>query len=240
MKMQGYNGSQCWDTSFAVQAVHAAGLCSEFPVMIARAHAFLERTQILSSDTARATAADSFEAPAMRRRYFRHTSRGGWPFSTSAHGWPISDCTAEGECNWPNLSTVVVRMVARGGGCRDIRMRVEILGLQKRRIVEKSQSVVIMINPIIFTRTHMYMYCQHGFILLCGGAVPCPGLKAMLLLSDEEGLAPLADVRLFDAVHVLLTLQNADGGWATYENTRGWRWFERLNPSEVFGDIMIE
>lgn len=21
---------------------------------------------------------------------------GGWPFSTAAHGWPISDCTAEG------------------------------------------------------------------------------------------------------------------------------------------------
>ena len=23
-------------------------------------------------------------------------SKGGWPFSTSAHGWPISDCTSEG------------------------------------------------------------------------------------------------------------------------------------------------
>ena len=23
-------------------------------------------------------------------------SEGGWPFSTSAHGWPISDCSAEG------------------------------------------------------------------------------------------------------------------------------------------------
>jgi squalene cyclase len=22
--------------------------------------------------------------------------QGGWPFSTSAHGWPISDCTSEG------------------------------------------------------------------------------------------------------------------------------------------------
>ena len=26
----------------------------------------------------------------------RHVSKGGWPFSTSAHGWPISDCTGEG------------------------------------------------------------------------------------------------------------------------------------------------
>jgi squalene cyclase len=73
-----------------------------------------------------------------------------------------------------------------------------------------------------------------------GRCLALSGLKAMLLLSEEEGLVPLADVRLFDAVHVLLTMQNADGGWATYENTRGWRWFERLNPSEVFGDIMIE
>ena len=28
--------------------------------------------------------------------------------------------------------------------------------------------------------------------------------------------------------------------WATYENTRGGAWYELLNPSEVFGDIMID
>ena len=28
--------------------------------------------------------------------------------------------------------------------------------------------------------------------------------------------------------------------WATYENTRGAAWYELLNPSEVFGDIMID
>ena len=28
--------------------------------------------------------------------------------------------------------------------------------------------------------------------------------------------------------------------WATYENTRGAAWYEQLNPSEVFGDIMID
>ena len=39
---------------------------------------------------------------------------------------------------------------------------------------------------------------------------------------------------------VLLTLQNPDGGWATYENNRGYGWYEWLNPSEVFGDIMID
>ena len=33
MKMQGYNGSQCWDTSFFAQALHEANLIDEFPEM---------------------------------------------------------------------------------------------------------------------------------------------------------------------------------------------------------------
>jgi len=39
---------------------------------------------------------------------------------------------------------------------------------------------------------------------------------------------------------VILTLQNSDGGWATYENNRGFGFYEWMNPSEVFGDIMID
>jgi len=46
--------------------------------------------------------------------------------------------------------------------------------------------------------------------------------------------------RLQNAVNVILELQNSDGGFATYENNRGFGWFEMLNPSEVFGDIMID
>ena len=46
--------------------------------------------------------------------------------------------------------------------------------------------------------------------------------------------------RLCDACDVILSLHNTDGGWATYENNRGARWYELLNPSEVFGDIMID
>ena len=33
-------------------------------------------------------------------------------------------------------------------------------------------------------------------------------------------------------------MQNKDGGWATYETTRSYNWLEKLNPSEVFADIM--
>lgn len=31
-----------------------------------------------------------------QKEFFRHLSKGAWPFSTRDHGWPISDCSAEG------------------------------------------------------------------------------------------------------------------------------------------------
>ena len=36
-------------------------------------------------------------------------------------------------------------------------------------------------------------------------------------------------------IQVILSFQNEDGGWATYENTRAGAWYEILNPSEVCG-----
>ncbi|TPX64183.1 hypothetical protein SpCBS45565_g06082 [Spizellomyces sp. 'palustris'] len=46
--------------------------------------------------------------------------------------------------------------------------------------------------------------------------------------------------RFRDAVDVLLRMQNTDGGFATYELTRGPKILEWINPAEVFGDIMVE
>jgi len=83
MKMQGYNGSQCWDTSFAVQAIVEGDLSEQFPDCTRKIYEYLNRTQIASDED-------------NREYYYRHVSKGGWPFSTAAHGWPISDCTAEG------------------------------------------------------------------------------------------------------------------------------------------------
>ena len=69
-------------------------------------------------------------------------SKGGWPFSTSAHGWPISDCTSEG-------------------------LKATLCLLHSKTI--KS------------------------------------GLK-------DGSVKPISDERLYDAVNVLLTYQNEDGG----------------------------
>jgi squalene/oxidosqualene cyclase-like protein len=171
MKMQGYNGSQCWDTSFAIQAYWEAGLLDDFPEMSRKVWSCLERTQILSTKISKSTVAYEYESCENRVKYYRHVSEGGWPFSTSAHGWPISDCTGEG------MKAILC-------------------------LLFHSKSV------------------QDG-------------------LADKT-LMTLDENRLQKAVNVCLTLQNEDGGWATYENNRGFGWYEQLNPSEVFGDIMID
>jgi squalene cyclase len=44
----------------------------------------------------RASPAYQYESNECRNKFYRHNSEGGWPFSTSAHGWPITDCTSEG------------------------------------------------------------------------------------------------------------------------------------------------
>lgn len=83
VQMQGYNSSQLWDTAFAIQAITAAGEPGRRHPMVARAHAFVDANQVLD------------DVPD-RERTARDPSRGGWPFSTRDHGWPITDCTAEG------------------------------------------------------------------------------------------------------------------------------------------------
>lgn len=53
MKMQGYNGSQLWDTSFAIQAFAEASLLDEFPELSRKAWSYLERCQILSTEVSK-------------------------------------------------------------------------------------------------------------------------------------------------------------------------------------------
>jgi len=151
MKMQGYNGSQLWDTAFAVQALISTGLTQSMSCTLQKAHKFIDVTQATS------------DVPGPLHKWYRHISKGAWPFSTRDHGWPISDCTSE-------------------------------------------------------------------------------GLKAALLLAElgpEAGPA-LEPHRLYEAVNVIMSYQNHDGGWATYENTRSFHALEVLNPAETFGDIIVD
>uniref|UniRef100_A0A673YR50 Terpene cyclase/mutase family member n=1 Tax=Salmo trutta TaxID=8032 RepID=A0A673YR50_SALTR len=68
------------------------------------------------------------------------------------------------------------------------------------------------------------------------------GLKSVMLLQEHCPFISqhVPSERLCDSVNVLLSMRNKDGGFATYETKRGGRLLELLNPSEVFGDIMID
>lgn len=147
IKVNGYNSSELWDTAFAVQALAVTDQLEQARPVLEKAAEFIEANQVLE---------DSPD----HERYDRHPSKGGWPFSTRAHGWPISDCTGE-------------------------------------------------------------------------------GLKASLLL-EQLGLNKVSHERLGHAVELILSLQNEDGGWATYELQRAPLWLETLNPSDVFSTIMVD
>ncbi len=62
------------------------------------------------------------------------------------------------------------------------------------------------------------------------------------LACHHSGLveAKISEDRIKLAVDVILSYQNQDGGWATYELSRAPKWLEKINPSEIFADIMID
>ena len=67
------------------------------------------------------------------------------------------------------------------------------------------------------------------------------GLGATLSIHRSGLVKPVIDEqRIRLAVEVILSFQNKDGGWPTYELARAAGWMEKLNPSGVFADIMID
>ncbi|KAJ8753210.1 hypothetical protein K2173_017805 [Erythroxylum novogranatense] len=69
------------------------------------------------------------------------------------------------------------------------------------------------------------------------------GLKAAVLLSQmppEIVGEAIPEDHLYDAVNLILYLQNQSGGFASYQLTRSYAWLEMINPAAVFGDIMID
>lgn len=161
--MQGYNSSRLWDTTFAAQALISSASLEEAQLparaALGKAARFIDENQV------RQDVCDVASA-------FRHRSRGGWPFSDQPHGWPISDCTAEG-----------------------LKSSLGLLTLQR---------------------------------------------QGRLDARFYPASAPDLQQRMVDSMEQILSMQNQDGGWATYELTRGPAWLEQLNPSDCFRDIMLD
>ena len=154
MKMQGYNGSQLWDTAFTANAFMESDLYKQFIPSLQQLYHYIDKSQIRTSIP-------------RDRAFFRHEDFGGWPFSTVEHGWPITDCTGDGV-----KASIKLNQIFEQENCIDT-----------------------------------------------------------IQVSKE---------RLIDAVKLLLSFQSADGGWASYEVRRAPEWIEVLNPSEVYGEIMVD
>ncbi|ONK70622.1 uncharacterized protein A4U43_C05F35660 [Asparagus officinalis] len=68
-------------------------------------------------------------------------------------------------------------------------------------------------------------------------------LKAALLLSRISPNIvgqPMATEQLNNALNIILSLQNRNGGFSTWELTRTYQWIEFFNASEFFADIVLE
>jgi lanosterol synthase len=62
----------------------------------------------------------------------------------------------------------------------------------------------------------------------------------MMLQESAVKMNHVPKERMHQAVDVLLSMQNSNGGYSSYETKRGGTVLESLNPSEVFGDIMVD
>lgn len=68
-------------------------------------------------------------------------------------------------------------------------------------------------------------------------------LKTILLFNQRENLiqqTKIEEKRLKPAIDWLLSMQNANGGWASYEKSRAPKWIEVFNPAVIFENIMTE
>lgn len=69
------------------------------------------------------------------------------------------------------------------------------------------------------------------------------GMKTALLYNRREHVKKRNHIdveRLKPAVDWILSMQNEDGGWASYEKQRAPKWIEVLNPALLFENIMTE
>ncbi|KAF3776518.1 Cycloartenol synthase [Nymphaea thermarum] len=101
MKLKGLNGSQLWDTAFAVQSIIATNLVDDCQLMLKKAHDFIKNSQLrlwfltFQSVTLFLLQKVKDNCTGDLGFWHRHISKGGWTFTTADCRWQVSDCTAE-------------------------------------------------------------------------------------------------------------------------------------------------
>ncbi|OJJ66330.1 hypothetical protein ASPBRDRAFT_211507 [Aspergillus brasiliensis CBS 101740] len=65
-------------------------------------------------------------------------------------------------------------------------------------------------------------------------------LKAILMVESQMGLRQMTEANLRLAVDNLLMIQNASGGYSSFEPIAAGEWLEYFNGTEIFGQVMTE
>ncbi len=81
---------------------------------------------------------------------------------------------------------------------------------------------------------------QHRWPVSDCTAEAMSGLLSLYEHPEFGNLPRLEDTRLRKAAEFILSRQNADGGFGTYERRRAGKLLEMINPSEMFGQCMTE
>uniref|UniRef100_A0A3B5MKV3 Terpene cyclase/mutase family member n=1 Tax=Xiphophorus couchianus TaxID=32473 RepID=A0A3B5MKV3_9TELE len=201
MKMQGTNGSQLWDTCFAVQAFLEQAGAQDDPNLVGclhDAHDFLRVTQ---------------ENPPEYQKYYRQMNKGGFPFSTRDCGWIVADCTAEG------LKSVMLLQEL----CPSIRQpissqrlydAVNLLSLRNRDggfatyETKRGGKLLELLNPSeVFDIMIDYTYVE------CTSAA-MQALRHFLQVHPDHRAAEISTLR--DGLEFCRRVQRTDGSWESW------------------------
>ncbi|XP_051113920.1 cycloartenol Synthase-like isoform X2 [Andrographis paniculata] len=202
MKMQGYNGTQLWDVVLTVQAMLATNLQNKYGPVIERAHNFIKRSQIKEDSTGNPSS------------WYRHRSKGGWPFSTADHGWAVPDCTAEGLKAALLLSQLPTEIAGKALPLDRLHDAVDLLlsfqnssgGFASFELT-RSYAWLEMINPVeIFGDImidYQYVECTSAAI---------QGLRLFNKLHPGYRMKDIA-VCIKNAIEFIESIQLSDGSW---------------------------
>eukprot|EP01064_Diplonema_japonicum_P013973 TRINITY_DN21501_c0_g1_i1.p1 TRINITY_DN21501_c0_g1~~TRINITY_DN21501_c0_g1_i1.p1 ORF type:complete len:786 (+),score=145.03 TRINITY_DN21501_c0_g1_i1:36-2393(+) len=194
LKMNGYNGSQLWDTSFALQAYKAAGMEEEYSSVVTKGLRYIDGAQVMVS-------------PPAYSNYNRDDPYGAWNFSTGEQGWQVSDCTSEGlRC--AILFNSLPRERIRAGIDQILSLRNPSDGAFSSYEFRRAPTWMELLNPAeIFTRIMVeYTYTE------CTSAC-MQTLLAFKKHDTENYRGAEINTALAKGKEAILGNQRADGSW---------------------------
>jgi lanosterol synthase len=195
MKVSGEPGSQLWDVALGLQAYFDHPGFKDYLPTVNKALDFVDISQCR-------------KAHPESEKFFRHKSKGGWPFTFRDQGWIVSDCTAEG------LKTILLAKKKGVYSISDDRIRDAvdvILSLQNKTggwaTYEETRGSELLeyINPASVFKNIMIDY-DH---IECSSSC----VQALVLFREQFKSTPAIDEAIKRGITFIKSIQTPDGGW---------------------------